>query len=87
MTLVAVSAESWTMNYFSDDYFTARSRWQTAAREHNARLESYKIDTPSPNDKPLSIDVAIFGNPTASKALVFLVDCMGLKAYLARRYN
>jgi Protein of unknown function (DUF2817) len=67
------------LTYFSSDYFTARSRWQTAAIEHNARLESYSIDAPSPNDKPLSIDVAIFGNPTASKALVISSGLHGVE--------
>jgi Protein of unknown function (DUF2817) len=59
------------MNYFSDDYFTARSRWMAAAERYGGRIESYPIDAVAPlKEQKLTIDVAIFGNPHASKALV-----------------
>jgi Protein of unknown function (DUF2817) len=72
------------MTYFSADYFTARSRWQTAVRQHGGRLESYPIDAvvPSHDSVPpqqLTIDVASFGNPAAPKALVISSGLHGVE--------
>jgi Protein of unknown function (DUF2817) len=59
------------MNYFSPDYFTARSRWMAAAERYGGRIESYQIEAEAPlKEQQLTIDVAIFGNPSAPKALV-----------------
>jgi Protein of unknown function (DUF2817) len=72
------------MTYFSNDYFTARSRWRTAASQHGGRLESYPIDAvaPSENLQPtpqLTIDVASFGNPAAAKTLVISSGLHGVE--------
>jgi Protein of unknown function (DUF2817) len=58
------------MNYFSTDYFTARSKFIIATNLHYGRLKSYRIDAEIPLADELTIDVAIFGNPDASKAVV-----------------
>jgi predicted deacylase len=59
------------MDYFSPDYFTARSRWKAAAERYSGRIESYVIEADAPlKEQQLTIDVAIFGDPNASKALV-----------------
>jgi Protein of unknown function (DUF2817) len=55
------------MNYFSADYFTARSRWKTAATQHGGRLESYPLDALAPS------------NPAATKALVISSGLHGVE--------
>ncbi len=67
------------VSYFSADYFMARSRWRTAAAIHGGRLESYEIDAVTPSDERLTIDVAIFGNPSAQKALVISSGLHGVE--------
>jgi Protein of unknown function (DUF2817) len=67
------------VSYFSADYFMARSRWRTAAAIHEGRLESYEIDAVTPSDERLTIDVAIFGNPSAQKALVISSGLHGVE--------
>jgi predicted deacylase len=67
------------MNYFSTDYFTARSKLITATNLHNGRLKSYQIDAELPLADELTIDVAIFGNPDASKAVVISSGLHGVE--------
>ena len=71
------------MTYFSPDYFTARARWRAAASLSGGRLESYAIDTLLPSDdqqpQQLTIDLASFGNPSASKALVISSGLHGVE--------
>jgi hypothetical protein len=51
------------MNYFSTDYFTARSKFIIATNPHHGRLKSYQIAAKIPLADDLTIDVTIFGNP------------------------
>jgi Protein of unknown function (DUF2817) len=67
------------MNYFSTDYFTARSKFITAANLHHGRLKSYQIDAEIPLAAELTIDVAIFGNLDASKAVVISSGLHGVE--------
>jgi hypothetical protein len=67
------------VSYFSTDYFRARSRWRASAALHGGRLESYEIDAVTPSDEGLTIDVAIFGNPSAQKALVISSGLHGVE--------
>jgi hypothetical protein len=67
------------MSYFSPDYFTARSRWRIAASRLGCRLESHEIDATSPIDEALTIDIAIFGNPLAHKAMVISSGLHGVE--------
>jgi predicted deacylase len=67
------------MSYFSTDYFTARSRWKLAANALGCRLESHKIDAVSPINEPLTIDVAMLGNPLAHKAVVISSGLHGVE--------
>jgi hypothetical protein len=64
---------------FSTDYFTARSKFITAANLHNGRLKFYRIDAEIPLADDLTIDVAIFGNPDASKAIVISSGLHGVE--------
>ena len=57
----------------------ARSRWRTAAILRRARLESYEIDAVAPSDERLTIDIAIFGNPSARKTLVISSGLHGVE--------
>jgi hypothetical protein len=67
------------MSYFSPDYFTARSRWKSAAGLLGCRLESHEIDAASPINEALTIDVAIFGNPLAHKTVVISSGLHGVE--------
>ncbi len=58
------------MTYFSPDYFTARSRWRAAAQRLGCRLESHQIEAVAPINDNLTIDVAMYGNPLARRAIV-----------------
>jgi Protein of unknown function (DUF2817) len=67
------------MNYFSTDYFTARSKFIAATNLHNGRLKSYQIDAEIPLADDLTIDVAIFGHLDASKAVVISSGLHGVE--------
>jgi predicted deacylase len=69
------------MSYFSADYFTARSRWRTAASRRGCRLEFHEIDAPSPINEALTIDVAILGNPLAHKTVVISSGLHGVEGF------
>lgn len=68
-----------SMTYFSPDYFTARSRWRSAASLLSCRLESHQIEAPSPINQPLTIDVAFLGNPLAPKTVVISSGLHGVE--------
>jgi Protein of unknown function (DUF2817) len=70
------------MTYFSPDYFTARSRWRSAASRLGCRLESHQIEATSPTDQALTIDVAIYGNPLAHKTMVISSGLHGVEGLL-----
>jgi Protein of unknown function (DUF2817) len=67
------------MSYFSPDYFTAKSRWRSAANRLGCRLESHEINAASPINDPLTIDVAILGNPLAHKTIVISSGLHGVE--------
>ena len=67
------------MTYFSDDYFTARSRWRSTVNRLGCRLESHEIEAVSPINDPLTIDVAILGNPLAHKTIVISSGLHGVE--------
>lgn len=67
------------MNYFSTDYFTARSKFIIATNLHGGQLKSYPIDAKISLATDLTIDVGIFGNPDASKALVISSGLHGVE--------
>jgi hypothetical protein len=67
------------MTYFSPNYFTARSRWRRAAKRLGCRLESHEIDAVAPINDNLTIDVAMYGNPLANRALVISSGLHGIE--------
>ncbi len=67
------------MTYFSPNYFTARSRWRRAAKLLGCRLESHEIDAVAPINDNLTIDVAMYGNPLANRALVISSGLHGIE--------
>jgi predicted deacylase len=70
------------MTYFSSDYFTARSRWRSAASRLGCRLESHPIEAISPTDEALTIDIAIYGDPLARKTMVISSGLHGVEGLL-----
>ena len=70
------------MTYFSPDYFTARSRWRSAAIRLGCRLESHAIEALSPTDKTLTIDISIYGSPLAHKTMVISSGLHGVEGLL-----
>jgi predicted deacylase len=67
------------MTYFSPDYFRAKSRWRSAASRLKCRLESHEIDAVSPINEPLTIDIAILGDPLAHQAVVISSGLHGVE--------
>jgi hypothetical protein len=67
------------MTYFSPDYFTARSRWRNAAMQLGCRLESHPIDAVAPINDNLTIDIAMYGNPLAHRAVVISSGLHGVE--------
>ncbi len=67
------------MNYFSPDYFTARSRWRAAVGQLKCRMESHEIEAVAPIGDRLTIDVAILGDPLAHKTLVISSGLHGVE--------
>jgi Protein of unknown function (DUF2817) len=70
------------MTYFSPDYFTARSRWRSAASRLGCRLECHEIEATSPTNQALTIDIAIYGNPLAHKTMVISSGLHGVEGLL-----
>lgn len=67
------------MTYFSPDYFTARSRWRSAAKRLGCWLESHQIEAVSPINDNLTIDVAMYGNPLANRVVVISSGLHGIE--------
>ncbi len=67
------------MTYFSPDYFTARSRWRRAAKQLGCRLEAHAIDAVAPINDNLTIDVAMYGDPLANRAVVISSGLHGVE--------
>jgi hypothetical protein len=67
--------------YFSPDYFTARSRFLSAAKRLGLAHHSLPIDAPSPNSEPLTINVAIAGDPQPTSALVVSSGVHGVEGF------
>jgi hypothetical protein len=70
-----------TDTLFSPDYFTARRRFLEAAAGGKARLETIPLDAKGPNGEELGIDVAWFGPPDASRALIHSSGLHGVEGF------
>src|SRR6266568_5081901 len=66
---------------FSENYTTARSRFLAAAESARCRLETHSIDQLGPDGKPLTIDVAILGDDSPSRALVVSSGLHGVEGF------
>ncbi|MDB4973989.1 MAG: hypothetical protein JWN48_2330 [Myxococcaceae bacterium] len=66
---------------FSGDYVSARTRFRLAASDAGFELLSYPIGQRGPDGSDLSIDVALRGPNTASRALVISSGMHGIEGY------
>jgi hypothetical protein len=66
---------------FSTDYVTARQRFREAALSARFELVQYPIGQRGPNGTELTLDVAVRGPDTASRALVISSGLHGIEGY------
>ena len=69
------------INYFSNDYQEARSKFLKASHVVGARVESFKIPIAGPSGDPLFTDVASFGEKTAKNFLVLQSGTHGVEGF------
>jgi hypothetical protein len=70
-----------TLQYFSEDYDAARSRFLDAARAAGASIESYKHPHSGPMGQPLYTDVALIGPKNAEHILVLGSGTHGVEGF------
>ena len=66
---------------FPADYFEARARFLTLARERGAELAHYPIDARGPGGEELTIDTAYLGAQTPQRLLVVLSGTHGVEGF------
>ena len=66
-------------SYYSDDYFSARSRLLNACGQLRIEHHALPIHAPSPRDEPLTIDVAVVGAAKPKRALVLSSGVHGVE--------
>ena len=70
------------MSDFSADYFESREKFRRVVTESGGRLQSHQHpSTQGPRGEPLSVDVAIFGPPRATKVFFNLNGIHGIESY------
>ncbi len=67
--------------YYSSDYATARERFVQAATGLGAALQSHPFQSRGPNDEPLAMDVAKFGDPHAQRVVIFSCGLHGVEGF------
>ena len=68
-----------TASNFSTDYFSAKNRFLAAAARLRLAHHALQIHAPSPNDEPLTIDIAIAGPEKPKTALVLSSGVHGVE--------
>ncbi|HEX4413408.1 MAG TPA: M14 family metallopeptidase [Lacipirellulaceae bacterium] len=66
--------------YYSANYFEARRRFLRAAGRLKLARHALQIHAPSPNDEPLTIDIAVAGAANPTTALVLSSGVHGVEA-------
>jgi hypothetical protein len=66
---------------YSQDYFSARARFRTAAEQAGFDLLSYPIDARGPGGEPLYMDIARKGASSPQKALVLSSGTHGIEGF------
>jgi hypothetical protein len=67
--------------FFSPDYFSARSRFRELATAAHGALESIPLDASGPNGESLSIDIASFGAASARHVLLHSSGLHGVEGF------
>ena len=68
-------------NYFSPDYFTARTRFRQAVEKTGGRLHAIPIDAKGPGGEELSIDIGWFGAENPKKVLLHSSGLHGVEGF------
>ena len=69
------------VDYYSPDYFAAKTRFVAACDRLGLKRHSLPIEAPSPNNEPLTIDVAVAGDPRPTSALVVSSGVHGVEGF------
>jgi hypothetical protein len=72
---------STSVDFFSPDYFSAKARFLAASNRLGLELHSLPVEAPSPNNEPLTIDVAVAGAPHPTSALVVSSGVHGVEGF------
>ncbi len=67
--------------YFSEDYTTARRRFLDAANTLGASIHTLQLPSRTPDNEPLSIDIAWVGTSTPSRALIHTSGLHGVEGF------
>jgi hypothetical protein len=66
---------------FSNDYFQARDRFRQRVRAAGGNLETLALEVRGPQGEDLSIDIGVFGNPTARRVLLHSSGIHGVEGF------
>lgn len=78
--MTKITFESDTTAY-STGYLEARSRFREAAKKIGCQLEAHPIAAQDPQGSQLTIDVARFGDPDATRALILSSGLHGIEGF------
>ena len=67
--------------HFSNDYFKCREKFQTAAQDAKATIESIPISSKGPNGEKLTLDFAWIGSKTPKKLLFHTSGIHGVEGF------
>ena len=68
-------------DYFSPDYFTARSRFRQKVEDAGGRLKGLELDAKGPNGEDLTIDIAWFGAEHPRRVLLHSSGLHGVEGF------
>jgi hypothetical protein len=68
-------------DFFSPDYFTARTRFCSGVLANGGQIESIVLDAKGPRGEDLSIDIGWFGSPEPKRAFVHSSGLHGVEGF------
>jgi hypothetical protein len=74
-------SDALSSNFFSRDYFEARTRFRRRVEQCRGRLESIAIDARGPQGEPLTIDIASFGSEEPRRVLFHSSGLHGVEGF------
>lgn len=69
------------IDFFSADYFTARSRFRSAVLARGGQIESILLDAKGPGQNDLTIDIGWFGSPAPKRAFIHSSGLHGVEGF------